>query len=136
MRSLYLQLATEAAALNRKELEKKLSPITSQLLKEKGYISMIDVFIRLGYLNEKDIESWRMKRISYLEKCITTNLGKVSFVVKTVRASCINGKLKDSFTSYKSWGKGQKVTLRFSKSGEPHIEKVYATHYLKRKVLI
>jgi len=52
--------------MNRKDLEKKLSPITSTLLKEKGYISMIDVFVGLGYLTEKDIEAWRMKRVPYL----------------------------------------------------------------------
>jgi hypothetical protein len=34
--------------MNRRELEKKLSPITAELLKEKGYICLIDVFIGLG----------------------------------------------------------------------------------------
>ena len=92
---------------------------------------MIDVFVGLGYLNAKDVESWRMKRIPYLEKCMSVNLSKVSFIVKTVRQNCINGKLKPSFTGYKSWGKGAKVNLKFSKSGQPNIEQTYATHYLK-----
>ena len=116
-------------------MEKKLSPITSRLLNEKGYISLIDVFIGLGYLAEKDVEAWRMKRIPYLEKCLKVNLGKISFIVKTVRSNCINGKLKESHTSYKSWGKGPKVTLRFSKSGQPNIEEAYATHFIKPKSL-
>jgi len=119
--------------MNRRDLEKKLSPITSTLLKEKGYISMIDIFIGLGYLTDKDIEAWRMKRVSYLEKCIKVNLGRASFIVKTVRSNCINGKLKASFTGYKSWGKGPKVTLRFSKTGQPNIEEAYATHFIKPK---
>ena len=103
------------------------------LLKEKGHISLIDVFIGLGYLTEKDVEAWRMKRIPYLEKNIKVGLGKISFIVQTVRSNCINGKLKERFTSYKSWGKGPKITLQFSKSGQPNIEKVYATHFLKPK---
>ena len=119
--------------MNRQDLDKKLSPLTSQLLNEKGYICMIDVLLALGFLSKKDLESWRMKRIPYLERCIQVNLGKVSFVVKTVRKNCINGKLRESFTAYKSWGKGKKKTLRFSKSGDKNIERTYSTHYLKPK---
>ena len=119
--------------MNRRELEKKLSPITSRLLTDKGYISLVDVFVSLGYLTEKDIEAWRMRKIPYLEKCIKVNLSKASSVVKTVRSNCINGKLKERFTAYKSWGKGQKTILRFSKSGQPNIEKAYATHFIKPK---
>ncbi len=119
--------------MNRRDLEKKLSPITSRLLKEKGYISIVDVFVGLGYLTEKNIEAWRMKHVPYLEKCIKVNLGRLSFIVKTVRNNCINGKLKESYTGYRSWGKGAKITLQFSKSGQQHIEKAYSTHFIKRK---
>lgn len=119
--------------MNRQELDKKLSPITSKLLNEKGYICMIDVFLELGFLSKKDLESWRMKRIPYLERCIQVNLGKINFIVKTVRKNCINGKLRESYTAYKSWGKGKKKTLRFSKSGDENIERAYSMHYLKPK---
>ena len=60
--------------MNRRDLQKKLSPITSGLLREMGYISLIDVFIGLGYLTKKDVESWRMKRIPYLEKSVKVGL--------------------------------------------------------------
>jgi len=70
--------------VNNSDLEKKLSTITQKLLQEKGCICLIDVFKDLGYLEEKDVKSWRMKRIPYLEKCIKVNLGKISFIVKTV----------------------------------------------------
>jgi len=119
--------------MNRQDLDKKLSPLTSKLLNEKGYIAMVDVFLGLGFLSKKDLESWRMKRIPYLERCIQVNLGKISFIVKTVRKNCINGKLKESFTAYKSWGKGKKKNLRFSKSGDKNIERAYSTHYLNPK---
>ena len=118
--------------MNRQELTRKLGPITSSLLKEKGYISMIDVFIRLGYLTDKDVEDWRMKRVPFLEKRIKVNLGKIGFIVKAVSKNCRNGKLKPSYTVYKSWGKGKKIVLQFSKTGLPHIEEVYGTHYVKR----
>ncbi|MDQ6972910.1 MAG: hypothetical protein Q9M30_09690 [Mariprofundaceae bacterium] len=119
--------------MNKNNLEKKLSATTSCLLREKGYISMVDVFVGLGYLAEKDVEAWRMKRIPYLERCIRINLSKISLIMKTVRKHCMQGNLKESYTAYKSWGKGAKQTLRFSKSGQEQIEKAYATHFLKPK---
>lgn len=100
--------------MNRRDLEKKLSPVTSSLLREKGYISLIDVFMNLRYLAQKDVESWRMKRVPYLEKSIMIGLGKISFIINTVCENCQNGGLRESHTAYKSWGKGAKVDLQFS----------------------
>jgi len=34
-------------------------------------------------------------------------------------------------TVYKSWGKGKKTLLHFSKSGDPSIEAAYATHFVR-----
>ena len=120
--------------MNRRELEKKLAPITSELLNEKGFINLIDVFIGLGYLSKNDVEEWRMKRIPYLEKGIKINLSKISFISKIVIENCKNGNLRESYTAYKSWGKGKKINLRFSKSGHPTIEAAYSTHFLKPKI--
>ncbi len=92
---------------------------------------MIDLFVELGYLDSKDVEAWRMKRIAYLERCIHINLSKISFIAKTVQRNSRRGKLRASYTAYKSWGKGAKQTLQFSKSGQADIEKAYATHFLK-----
>lgn len=119
--------------MNRKQLESKLSEVTSDLLREKGYISFVDIFIKLNYLDQKEYENWRMKRVPYLERVITANLSKINFIMKTVRKNCRQGELEESWTGYKSGGKGRKISLRFSKSGEESIERTYATHFLKQK---
>jgi hypothetical protein len=119
--------------MNRKELNKKLSTITAELIREKGYICFVDIFIKLGYLDFKDYELWRTKKIPYLEKVIKVNLMKINFIMRFVQKNSINGKLEQSRTEYKSWGKGKKDYLRFSKSGEENIEKLYATHFVKAK---
>ena len=119
--------------MNRRDLEKKLSSITLSLLQDKGYISLIDVFIGLGYLAKEDVEKWRMKKIGYLEKIIKVGLGKISFINKTVRDNCRNGGLRESHTAYKSWGKGAKIDLQFSKSASESIEALYKTHWIKPK---
>ena len=120
-------------ALNRQDLERALSTITSTLLKEKGYICFVDVFMKLGYLSHSDYENWRFRRVSCLERVLTLNLSTINFIMKTVRRNSLNGHLKPSLTVYKSWGKHKKTLLRFSKSGDPTIETAYATHFVRPK---
>jgi hypothetical protein len=110
--------------MNRQQLQSRLSTVTSELLHEKGYISFVDVFMKLGYLDAKDYESWRRKRVSCLERVI---------IMRTVRQNSLKGKLIPSRTAYKSWGKGTKILLRFSKSREEPIEQTYAIHFVKPK---
>jgi hypothetical protein len=118
-------------ARNRRDLERALSPITSELLREKGYLSFVDIFMWLGCLSKTDYENWRMKRVPYLERVLRLNLSTINFVMKTVRRNSLNGHLKPSLTVYKSWGKGKKVLLQFSKSGDPPLETAYATHFVR-----
>ena len=121
----------QIVARNRRDLEQALSPITSELLRAKGYICFIDVFMKLGYLSRADYENWRFKRVPCLERVLTLNLAALNFVMKTVRRNSLNGHLKPSMTVYKSWGKGKKTLLQFSTSGDPSIEAAYATHFVR-----
>ena len=110
-------------AMNRKQLQSKLSTVTSELLKEKGYISFIDVFMKLDYLDPKDYENWRMKRVPYLERVIKINLGKINFIMKTVRRNCLNGNFNPSWTGNKSWGKRYKNLRLNLNTNHWHIHK-------------
>jgi hypothetical protein len=123
----------QTVARNRQDLEKALSTITSELLTEKGYICFVDVLMKLGYLSPSDYENWRLKRVSSLERVLNVNLSRINFIMKTVRRNSLNGRLQPSITVYKSWGKGKKTLLQFSKSGDPTIETAYATHFVKPK---
>jgi hypothetical protein len=123
----------QLVAWNRQDLVGVLSTITSELLKEKGYICFVDVFMKLGYLSKSDYENWRFRRVSPLERVLRVNLSRINFIMKTVRRNSLNGHLNPSMTVYKSWGKGKKTLLQFSKSGDPTIEAAYATHFVKPK---
>ena len=118
-------------ARNRQDLVRALSAVTSELLKEKGYICFVDVLMKLDYLSQSDYEHWRFQRVSPLERVLRVNLSRINFIMKTVRRNSLNGHLKPSMTVYKSWGKGKKTLLQFSKSGDPSIEAAYATHFVR-----
>ena len=116
--------------MNRQELEKKLRSLVADLLREKGHVSYPDVFVALGSLDPGELEAWRFRRVPFLEKVVRMNLSRISFVMRHVRAVCREINLKPSRTAYRSWGKGHKQTLRFSKTGAAPIEELWATHFV------
>ena len=119
--------------MNRAELVSSMNRASSELLQQKGFISFVDVLIHMGKLTKEDYESWRMRRIPYLERAVRLNLSQLSHLLRTLRQNAVKGRLKPSKTAYMSWGKGRKQPLRFSKSGHPRIEECYATHFVTRK---
>ncbi|MBS3976851.1 MAG: hypothetical protein KGZ75_09045 [Syntrophomonadaceae bacterium] len=117
--------------MNKEELKHKVHDIASGTLKEKVYISPVELLMKIGVLSAKDYEDWRFGRVPYLEKVCKTNLRKLSFIMKELRTYALEKHLKPSWTAYNQWGvKGKKIPLRFSKSGDAVIEEAYATHYI------
>lgn len=117
--------------MNRTELVKSMSQAATKMLHEKGYISVVDVLLRMGKLTREDHEAWRTRKVHYLERVIRINLAQVNHLLRTLQQNAGKGGLKASKTAYMSWGKGAKTPLRFSKSGDPNLEAAYATHYVR-----
>ncbi len=107
----------------------------------RGYATPVDVLIDIGVLSQKKYEDWRYRRVSYLESACTVNLRKLSWIMHQIRSYAIHAGLKPSFCYYKQWGvkkisgQGHKavIPLRFSKSGNPEVERWYATHFVDLK---
>src|ERR1700693_4834235 len=51
------------------------------LLREKGFIAPLDLFIRMDLLSPESAEDWRRGRIPYLERALRCNLGKASRIL-------------------------------------------------------
>jgi len=119
--------------MNNSKLREKVRVTAGTLLYEKGYISPVDLLMELEYLTQKSYTDWRHKRVPYLERVCKTNLSKLSTIMKELRKYAKDNNLRSSWTAYNKWGKGKKIRLQFSKTGNKNIEKAYATHYLKPK---
>ncbi|AIF42234.1 hypothetical protein [Virgibacillus sp. SK37] len=117
--------------MSNKKNEQRVRRFAAELIQEKGYVSPVDLFVKMETLTPKQVEEWRFKRIPYLERVTNGNLSKLNFILKSLRAFAKEQNLKPSITVYKSWGKGPKKQLRFSKSGAPHMEELYSTHVKK-----
>ena len=107
----------------------------------RGYATPVDVLMDIGVLPKKKYEQWRYGKVPYLESVCTVNLRKISFIMSQMRSYAKKAELKPSFCYYKQWGVKKKtgqghkpvIPLRFSKSGDPEIEKWYATHFVDLK---
>jgi len=120
-------------SINRNELVKRMQESAAILLEEKGYVSFVDVLLRMERLTKEDHDAWRSGRTSCLERVVTVNLAKIDHLLRAFQRHARDGGLRPSKTVYLSWGKGLKRQLSFSKSGTPNIEDAYATHFLKPK---
>ncbi len=63
--------------MNRAELVSNMNAVSSMLLREKGYISFVDVLIRMERLSKENYEAWRRRSIPYLERAIRLNLNQL-----------------------------------------------------------
>ena len=118
--------------MNNEDLKKKAYSAVSSQWWKRGYVTSVDVLLDMGILTRKNYNDWKNGRIPYLEKACSGSLNKLALISKVIRSFACEKKLKPSFTYYKQNGKGGKQ-LRFSKSGDPGIERHYATHYVDSK---
>jgi hypothetical protein len=93
-------------------------------------VAPIDVFLHMDLLKAADLEDWRFGRVPYLERVIRCNLEKASRILRILRFHVHDLNMKPSQTYYKKWGKGAKIPLRFTKSGERPLEEAYARHFV------
>lgn len=102
-----------------------------QQYQNRGYIIPVDVLMDIGVLERGKYNDWRTGRVAFLEAVCSANLHKLSKIMKEIRSFAVKNGWKPSVTGYKHKGR----LLRFSKSGRPQIEKVYATHYVQKDKL-
>lgn len=121
--------------MNDGELISKVNSSMYHQCQERGYATAVDVLMDIGYLTKQKYEDWRFGRVPFLEAVCIANLSKLTLVRRTMRQYAQKNGLKPSVTYYKQWGRKKKgsrttIPLRFSKNGNPEIEKQYSTHFV------
>ena len=127
--------------MNEKKLIGEVHSSVYHQCQRRGYAAPVDVMTDIGVLPKQKYEDWRFGKVDYLERVCTVNLRKLSFIMHQMRVYARKTGLKPSFCYYKRWGVKKKngqehkpvIPLRFSKSGNPEIEKWYATHFVDVK---
>jgi hypothetical protein len=114
---------------NRKGIEQRVVRAAEAALAQRKFVTAIDVLVGVGWLEPRRVDEWRQGRVPYLEAAVIANLGKISTAMKLLRLWAQARGLQPSETAYVARSRGRQQ-LRFSKSGDPGIERAYRTHWV------
>ena len=110
-------------------LEQRVTQAAEATLAEHGYVSAVDVLLRLGWLAPPHLNLWRQGRVECLERMVQAGLGKQSTAMRTLRVWATPTGLTPSETTYVARTRDRR-RLQFSISGEPDIERAYRTYWV------
>src|SRR5713226_1102229 len=114
---------------NRKKLSDRVIKAAEVALAARKYVSPIDVLVGIGWLDPGAVKRWQQGQFDHLEGAVQTNLPRISEAMKLFRSWATAKGLIPSETHYVAQTPSRR-TLRFSKSGNPTIEKLYRTHWI------
>jgi hypothetical protein len=114
---------------NRTPLVERVTRAAETALRAQDYVSAIDVLVGIGWLDSGAMERWRRGQIDCLESVVQTNLPRISEAMKLFRSWAAGRELSASETRYVARTPGRQ-TLRFSRSGDDTIERLYRTHWV------
>jgi hypothetical protein len=113
------------------QLYPAIARAVAEMLGTTNVVSPVELLLRLQRLTKAQYEDWRFGRVCYLERVCSGNLSKLSVILRILDHHCRAMGLRPSQTAYHKWGRaGQRVVLRFSKSGAPALEAAYSRHYV------
>jgi hypothetical protein len=118
---------------NRNKLRMRVASAAESALSKQGYVSPIDVLTGIGWLPHSALAQWRQGRLAYLEAGMQTNLVRITETMKLFRSWAMEQHLYPSETAYVARTPAR-PRLRFSKSGDPTIERLYGTHWVSREL--
>src|SRR5438105_6306694 len=111
---------------NRRKLAHRVAMAAHAALKARGYVTSIDILLGVGWVDADAHARWRKGEIAYLERVVHANLRRISTAMQLFRQWAREQGLRQSETRYKHRGH----TLRFSKSGDLSVERLYRTHWV------
>ena len=114
---------------NRKKLDDRVIRAAEAALAARKYVSPVDVLVGIGWLDPHAVKRWQQGQIDYFESVVQTNLPRISEAMKLFRSWATAKGLTQSETQYVARTPSRQP-LRFSKSGNPTIERLYRTHWI------
>ena len=116
-------------ARNRAALADRVVRAAEESLAGQGYAAPIDVLVGIGWLSSSAVQRWRQGQIDFLEREVQANLSRVSEAMHCFQSWATKKGLHPSETRYVARAP-TRPALRFSKSGQPSVERQYCTHWV------
>jgi hypothetical protein len=97
-------------------------------LAERKFVAPIDVLVDIGWLQLGPVDRWRQGRVESLEHIAQTDSSKLSAAMEALRLWAERQELKPSETDYVARTRDRRA-LKFTRSGDPVIERAYRTQW-------
>jgi len=114
---------------NLRTLTERVSEAAEGTLAAQHYVSLIDVLLGIRWLDPGAVKGWRQGRIDCLESGLQTSPSRIAEAIELFRSWAERKGLLPRETHYVA-RTPQRHTLRFSRAGNPTLEKLYRTHWL------
>ena len=114
---------------NRAKLADRVVKAAETALAAQHYVSPLDVLVGIGWIDPGTVKRWRLGQVDCLEGVIQTNLPRISEAMKLFRSWAAEKGLFASETDYVA-RTPHRERLRFSRSGDATIERLYRTHWV------
>jgi hypothetical protein len=109
-------------------LKDRVARAAEHALAAQQFVSAIDVLTGIGWLAPSHVDAWRQGRLPDLESAVNAGLGKVGTALRSFASWAEQRGLRPSETTYLARTRDRRP-LRFSRSGEPALERAYRTHW-------
>jgi hypothetical protein len=114
---------------NRAKLAGRIAAVAQHALSTRQFVTPLDVLIGIGWITTAQVEAWRRGRVPYLERVAEVNLARLSTALRLLGEWARQHDLNASETVYVAWTR-DRHPLRFTKTGDPHIERAWRTHWI------
>lgn len=115
------------------DLERRVVGAAEAALAERQAVSAIDVLVALGWLAPSHVAAWRQGRIETLEEELSVSPAKLSAALLLFERWAHGRGLAASETAYVA-RTADRRPLRFSRNGDPALERAYRTHWLSSEL--
>jgi len=114
---------------NRPPLADRVARAAEAALAAQHYVSAIDVLLGIGWLDPNSARRWQQGQIDCVEEALQTNPARISEAMDLLRSWAVAKGLLANEADYVA-RTPQRQTLRFSRSGDPAVERLYRTHWV------
>ncbi len=114
-------------------LDERVRTAAEAALADQKHVSAVDVLLRIGWLQAAWLKDWQVGRIGCLEEGLQVNPERLSEALGLLRAWAERKGLAPSETEYAA-RTPQRQVLRFSRSGDAAVERLYRTHWVSPEI--
>ncbi|MBN1172420.1 MAG: DUF2293 domain-containing protein, partial [Micromonosporaceae bacterium] len=114
---------------HRAALAAQIAEVAGRALATRQVVTPIEVLVGIGWLPAAQVEAWRRGRVGFLERVACANLAQVTTALRLLADWARLHGLTPSETVYVTWTKDRR-RLRFTKTGDPRVERAWRTHWI------